>query len=36
MVTSHDAIKTIQNGVFVRFLKKEKPISFQRKQEKRI
>jgi len=31
MVILHDAIKTIQNGVFAFFLKKEqKPVSFQK------
>jgi len=37
MVILHDAIKTIQNRVFVFFLKKEqKPVSFQKTQKKRI
>jgi len=35
VVVLHDAIKTIQNGVFVLFQKKQKPVSFK-KNKKRI
>jgi len=30
MVMLHNAIKTIQNGVFVSFLKGQKPVSFKK------
>ena len=37
MVILYDAIQTIQNSVFVFFLKKEqRPVSFQKKKKKRI
>jgi len=36
MVTLHDEIKTIQNGVFMFFQKRTKLISFQKKQKFRI
>jgi len=37
VVILHDAIKTIPNGVFVFFLKKEqKLVSFEKKQKNRI
>jgi len=34
MVILHDAIKTIQNGVFVFFLKKNKNLFLLKKQQK--
>jgi len=36
MVILHDAIKTIQNSVFVFFQKRTKTCFFSKKQEKRI
>ena len=36
MVILHDAMKTIQNGVFVFFIKEQKPVSFQKNKNIRI
>ena len=36
MVILHDAIKTIQNGIFVFFIKEQKPVSFQKSKNIRI